>query len=106
MVNLVKWKESGDSKITQVSQWFHSYITKLNETMLRKLLKFCTWFNDPASFDELHFTSLDFSPNEALHRASAGTFNLFLPLKCTGEEEFKQIMNMALNFESKGFGDF
>ena len=65
MVNLVKLKESDDPKITQVSQWFHSYITELNETMLRKLLKFCTGFNDPASFDE-QFISSDFSPNEVL----------------------------------------
>ena len=46
LVNLVKWKESDDSKITRVSKWFCSYITELNETMehdenmLRKLLKF------------------------------------------------------------------
>ena len=46
LVNLVKWKESDDSKITRVSKWFRSYITELNETMaydenmLRKLLKF------------------------------------------------------------------
>ena len=105
MLDLVKWKESDDSKITQVSQWFHSYITELNETMLRELLKFCTGFNDPASFDE-QFISLDFSPNEVLPRASACTLNLCLPLKCAGEEEFKQMMNMALNFESEGFGDF
>ena len=105
MLDLVKWKESDDSKITQVSQWFHSYITELNETMLRELLKFCTGFNDPASFDK-QFISLDFSPNEVFPRASACTLNLCLPLKCAGEEEFKQMMNMALNFESEGFGDF
>ena len=87
MVNLGKWNESEDSKITQVSQWFPSYITELNETILRKSLNFTTGFNDPASFDE-RFFSLDISPNEVLPRASAYTFNLFLPLKCTGEEKF------------------
>ena len=65
MVNLGKWNESEDSKITQVSQWFPSYITELNETILRKSLNFSTGFNDPASFDE-QFFSLDFSPNEVL----------------------------------------
>ena len=55
MVNLLKRKESDDSKITLVSQWFHSYITELNKTMLRKLLKFCTGFNGPASFDGQFF---------------------------------------------------
>ena len=63
--------------------------------MLRKLLKFCSGSNDPASFDE-QFISLDFLPNEILPRASACTFYLFLPLKCTGEEELKQMMNMAV----------
>ena len=33
--------------------------------MLRKLLKFCAGFNDPASFDE-QFISLDFSPKVVL----------------------------------------
>ena len=88
MVNLLKRKESDDSKITLVSQWFHSYITELNKTMLRKLLKFCTGFNGPASFDEQFFFFLDFSPNEILPRVSACTFNLFLPLKFTAKEKF------------------
>ena len=39
MLDLVKWKEIDDSNITQVSQWFHSYIIELNETMIRKLVK-------------------------------------------------------------------
>ena len=88
IINLVKWKESDDSKITQVLQWFRSYITKPNETMLRKLLKFCTGFNDPATFDE-QFISLNYSPNEVLPRAPACRFNLFLRMKCTREEELR-----------------
>ena len=52
------------------------------------------------------FISLNFSRNEVLPRASTCTFNLFLPLECTGKESFKQMMNMALNIESDGLGDF
>ena len=56
--------------------------------MLRKLLKVCTGFNDPATFDE-QFISLNYSPNEVLPRAPACRFNLFLRMKCTGEEELR-----------------
>ena len=70
-------KKPDDSKTTKVSQWFCSYIAELNETMLRKLLNFCTGFNDQASFDEM-FVFLDFLPNEVLPRASTCTFNLLL----------------------------
>ena len=90
MINQVKRKQSDDSKTTQILQWFHSYITKLNETILKKLLTFWTGFNDPASLDE-QFVSLDFSPDEILPRASTCTFNLFLILKCAKKEEFKQM---------------
>ena len=104
----------GKSSKMEREWWFKNYtsftmvsflIYELNEAMLRKLLKFWTGFNDPASFDE-QFTSLDFSSNKVLLRPSACTFNLFLPLKCTGEEEFKEMINMALNVESEVFEDF
>ena len=93
VVNLVRWTESEGSQIIQVSEWFCSYLTEQNETILRKLLKLCTGFNDHALFDE-QFISICFSPSEVLPRASACTFNLFLPLNCSGEEEFKQMMNI------------
>ena len=70
MINLLKWKESDNLKITDVSQWFCSYITELSETMLGKFLKFCTSFIDSASFDK-QVISLDFSLNEFLPSSSA-----------------------------------
>lgn len=68
MINLLKWKESDNLKIKDVSQWFCSYITELNETMLEKL-KFCTSFIDSASFD-MQVISLDFSLNAFLPSSS------------------------------------
>ena len=78
MVSLVEWKTSANEVVTNALQWFRFIYGELDAEMLRKLLQFCTSFEDQSSLDEKN-VSLIFHRTKIFPRASAYIFTLTIP---------------------------
>ena len=107
MVSLVEWKKSANEVVTNAFKWFRFIYGELDAEMLRKLLQFCTSFEDQSSLDEKN-VSLDFSPDKNFSESFSLHFYFNYPMKkkCTDEEHFKRMMNVALNCESESLDIF
>ena len=103
-VKLINWNTNKDVK--NIVDWFHSFILTSDVDILKKLLKFCTAFSVVSSFDSDKIITLDFLQDEVFPRASACTFHLMLPLRCTNEQDFVAMMKVALSCECEGFAEF
>ena len=106
LLSIIKWPVVTESKKNQAIAFFNSFIKNSDELVLIKLLKFITGFNDLSPLvDNGNCIEVDFVM-ENFPKSSACLRIIHLPCIHSNEIDFDKNMELALEIESEGYGEF